>query len=151
MQKDGIERKLSTATDQTLGQYLRAFVNYRQDDWSELIHYAELAMRNAANSSSKRSPFEINYGFYPNFDFLEFHKSSVVPTVDIFMNKLRGIWIETIKNLKNAETIMKKNSDHLFRAGQYGLLDTENLKRNRPSGKLDFKRIGPFEIIEKIN
>jgi hypothetical protein len=30
-------------------------------------------------------------------------------------------------------------------------LDTEHLKRHRPSRKLDFKRIGPFEIIEKIH
>jgi hypothetical protein len=117
----GIERKLSTAahpqtdgqterTNQTFEQYLRAFVNYRQDDWSELLHFAEMAMNNAVNRSSKRSPFEINYGFSPNFDFLAVNKNNVVPTVDTFMNNLRGIWTETVKNLKNTAIIMKKDS-----------------------------------------
>ena len=73
----GIKRKLSIAahpqtdgqterTNQTVEQFLRAYVNYRQDDWSELLHFAEMAMNNAVNKSS---PFEINYGFSPNFDF----------------------------------------------------------------------------------
>ena len=30
-------------------------------------------------------------------------------------------------------------------------MDTEHLRRKRPSRKLDFKRIGPFKIVEKIN
>ena len=162
-----IERKLSTSahpqtdgqterTNQTLEQFLRAYVNHKQDDWSELLHFAEMAMNNAVNKSSKRSPFEINCGFAPNFDFLANNSSNSVPNVDVFMEKLRAIWIETIKNLKNASTKMKNDTDHLrrkaeFKIGDFVYLDTQHLKRTRPSKKLDFKRIGPFKIIEKIN
>lgn len=165
--KMGVERKLSTAAhpqtdgqtermNQTLAQYLRAFVNYKQDNWSELLHFAEMAMNNAVNSSTKRSPFEINIGYSPNFDFLINKERSQVPSLDIFADKLRDIWIETIKNLKETAQRMKRNTDHLrskveYKVGEWVWLDTEHLKRNRPSKKLDYKRVGPFKIIERIN
>jgi hypothetical protein len=125
------------------------FILTRQDDWSELLHFAEMAMNNAVNRSSKMNPFEINYGFSPYFDILAVNTNNVVLTVDTFMNKLRGIWTETVKNLKNAAIMMKKDSDCSrrdadFKVGQYVLLDTEHLKRHRHSRKLDFKRIHGF-------
>ena len=163
----GITRKLSTAahpqtdgqterTNQTLEQYLRAFVNHQQDNWSELLHFAEMAMNNAQNSSSKRSPFEINYGFLPNFDFFAQISRNEVPKADSFMENLKKIWFETVKNLNDAADKMKKNNDDNrltveFKVGDYVLLDTEHLRRKRPSKKLDFRRIGPFKILEKIN
>jgi len=53
----GIERRLSTAfhpqterqterTNSTLEQYLRAYVNYQQDNWKELLPMAEFAYNN---------------------------------------------------------------------------------------------------------
>ena len=163
----GIQRKLSTAahpqtdgqterTNQTLEQYLRAFVNYNQDNWASLLHFAEMAMNNAINSSTRRTPFEINIGYSPNFDYLAEEKVNEVPAADIFMSKLKHVWIETIKNLRESAGKMRKDSDHLrrvhnFKIGDQVLLDTEHLRRNRPSGKLDFRRVGPYEIIEKIN
>ena len=162
-----ITRKLSTAAhpqtdgqtermNQTLEQYLRAFVNHDQDNWSELLHFAEMAMNGAISSSTKRTPFEINYGFNPRFDFLADQVVETVPATDIFIGKLRSIWIETIQNLKNTISIMKKNSEstrrsHSFTVGDQVWLDTEHLRRERPARKLDFKRIGPYKIIEKIN
>ena len=163
----GILRKLSTAahpqtdgqterTNQTLEQYLRAFVNFRQDNWANLLHFAEMAMNNAVSSSTKRTPFEINLGYSPRFDYLAKDTDLSVPAADIFMNKLKEVWIETIKNLKETANRMKKNTDHLrrehaFKVGDLVWLDTEHLRRNRPSGKLDYKRIGPYEVIECIN
>ena len=165
----GIQRKMSSAAhpqtdgqtermNQTLEQYLRSYVNHQQSDWSELLHFAEMAMNNAVNSSTKRSPFEINLGYHPNFDFLvdESVRNQQVPATNVFMEKLRSIWITTIGNLKQAANKMKENTNHLrrehdFKVGDLVLLDTEHLRRTRPSKKLDFKRVGPFKIIEKIN
>lgn len=163
----GIERKLSSAAhpqtdgqsermNQTLEQYLRAFVNHRQDDWSELLHFAEMAMNNAINNSTKKTPFEVNLGFHPNFDGLENDNITQVPSLDIYTDKLRDIWIETIRNLKTTALKMKANTDKSrtekkFEVGDLVWLDTEHLKRSRPSKKLDYKRIGPFQIIGKIN
>ena len=162
-----ISRKLSTAAhpqtdgqtermNQTLEQFLRAFVNHDQDNWSGLLHFAEMAMNGAISSSTKRSPFEVNYGFNPRFDYLADHITEAVPAADIFMDKLRSIWIETIQNLKDTVSRMKRDTEsrrksHSFAVNDLVWLDTEHLRRERPSRKLDFKRIGPYKIIEKIN
>lgn len=138
--------------NQTLEQYLRVFVNHDQDNWSGLLHFAEMAMNGAISSSTKRSPFEINYGFNPRFDYLADHLTEAVPAADIFMEKLRSVWIETIRNLKDTVSRRKRNTEskrrsHSFAVGDLVWLDTEHLRRERPSRKLDFKRIGPYKII----
>jgi len=71
--KLGIERRLSTAfhpqtdgqterTNSTLEQYLRAYVNYQQDDWKELLPMAKFAYNNGYQESTKHTPFFANYG-----------------------------------------------------------------------------------------
>ena len=69
----GIETKLSTAyhpeTDgqteriiQELEQYLRMYVNYRQNNWAEWLATAEFTFNNKVYTATKSSPFQINYG-----------------------------------------------------------------------------------------
>ncbi len=40
--------------------YLRAFVNWEQDDWVKLLLMAEFAYNNAKNASTGHTPFELN-------------------------------------------------------------------------------------------
>lgn len=113
-------------------------------------------MNNAVSSSTKRTPYEINFGYHPDFDGLGNGDKSQVPSLNIYMDKLKTIWIDTIKNLRETASRMKKNTEKLrtamsFKVGDFVWLDTEHLKRSRPSRKLDYQRIGPFKIIEKIN
>ena len=72
----GIKRRLSMAFHpQTNGQterqnstmeaYLRAFVNWEQNDWARLLPMAEFAYNNAKNASTGYTPFKLNYGFHP--------------------------------------------------------------------------------------
>ncbi len=78
----GIKRKLSTAfhpqTDgqtekqnSTMKAYLRAFVNWEQDDWARLLPMAEFAYSNAKNASTGHTLFELNRGYYPRVSFEE--------------------------------------------------------------------------------
>ena len=71
----GIKRKLSTAfypqTDgqtkkqnSTMEAYLRAFVNFEQNDWARLLPMAEFTYNNAKNASIGYTPFELNYGYH---------------------------------------------------------------------------------------
>jgi hypothetical protein len=53
-------------TNRTLEQMLRAFVNYRQDNWKELLPLVEFAYNNSRQATTNRTPFEINYGFHPS-------------------------------------------------------------------------------------
>ena len=72
----GVDLSLSTAyhprtdgqteiVNQLLEQYLRCFTNYLQDDWIELLHFAEFAYNNAEHSSTKISPFYTCTGQHP--------------------------------------------------------------------------------------
>jgi len=72
----GIERRLSTAfdpqtdgqmewTDSTLEQYIRACVNYQQDNLQEVRPMAEFAYNKAYQESIKSMPFFVNHGVNP--------------------------------------------------------------------------------------
>ncbi len=51
--------------------YLRAFVNWEQDDWARLLPMAEFAYNNAKNASTGHTPFELNCGYHPRVSFEE--------------------------------------------------------------------------------
>ena len=51
--------------------YLRAFVNFEQNDSARLLPIAEFAYNNAKNSSIGHTPFELNYGYHSYISFEE--------------------------------------------------------------------------------
>ena len=68
-----IETKLSTAyhpetdgqterTNQELEQYLRIYINHRQNNWSEWLVTAEFTFNNKVHTAMKMSLFQVNYG-----------------------------------------------------------------------------------------
>ena len=78
----GIKKKLSTIfhpqTDgqterpnSTIEAFLRAFINWEQDDWARLLLMAEFAYNNAKNTSTGHTPFELNYGYHSRVSFEE--------------------------------------------------------------------------------
>ncbi len=78
----GIKWKLSTAfypqidgqtkrQNSTMEAYLRAFVNWEQDDWARLLPMAEFAYKNAKNASTGHTPFELNCAYHPKVTFKE--------------------------------------------------------------------------------
>ncbi len=75
-----IKKKLSTAfhpqTDgqtenqnSTMEAYLRAFVNWEQDDWAMLLQMIEFAYNNAKIASTGHTRFELNFGYHPKVSF----------------------------------------------------------------------------------
>jgi len=76
----GIETKLSTAfhpqmdrqteqTNQELEQYLRMFVDHRQEQWLEWLGTAEFIYNNKVNTSTKVLSFRTNNGRDPRMGF----------------------------------------------------------------------------------
>src|SRR5258708_10411509 len=52
--------------NQVLEQYLQAYTNYQQDDWSSLLPLAEFAYNNATNDTTRNSLFFANKGYHPS-------------------------------------------------------------------------------------
>ena len=48
-----------------LEDYLRSYTSSSQKDWDELLVLAEFAMNNSKNSSTRETPFYLNYGRHP--------------------------------------------------------------------------------------
>jgi len=76
----GIESRLSTAfypqtnrqierVNQELEQYLRMFIDHRQEQWPDWLGTAEFAYNNKVHSSTKILPFRANYGQDPRMEF----------------------------------------------------------------------------------
>jgi len=76
----GIETKISIAyhpeidrqmerTNQELEQYLRMYVNHRQNNWAEWLAMAEFTFNNKVYTTTKSSPFQVNYGREPRMGF----------------------------------------------------------------------------------
>jgi len=76
----GIKTKLFTAyhsetdgqterTNQELEQYLRMYVNHRQNNWAEWLAMAEFTFNNKIHMATKSSPFQVNYGRKPRMGF----------------------------------------------------------------------------------
>ena len=65
--------------------YLRAFINWKQNDWVNLLPMAELAYNNAKITSTNHILFELNCGYHPKVLF----KEDVNPySKSYFANKL---------------------------------------------------------------
>src|SRR6266850_4727836 len=72
----GIKTRMSTAyhpstngqterDNQQVEQYLRLFINYRQDDWVDWISIAEFCYNDTIHTSTKQMPFYTNHGYHP--------------------------------------------------------------------------------------
>jgi transposase InsO family protein len=76
----GIQQNISTAyhprtdgqserSNQWLEQYLRFWVNERQDDWAQYLPLAEFAHNNWPNESTRESLFHVLMGYHPRADY----------------------------------------------------------------------------------
>lgn len=151
-QSDGQTERVN----QILEQYLRCFVDYDQRNWSHLLAHAEFAYNNARHSSTKVSPFYANYGFHPRLDLTPTSSPSVPAAEDLatFLNVLHK---QLRVNISHAVTRHKHAADRhrteppTFQIGDKVWLSRAHIKTTRPCDKFDFKRLGPFQIIGKIN
>jgi hypothetical protein len=163
----GIKTKLSTAyhpqtdgqterVNQEIEQYLRMFINHRQDDWQEWLPLAEFAYNNKVHVSTQQTPFYLNAGQHPRMGFEPIRKSKVEAAED-FTKQMKGIHEEAKSALTKAADEMKRFADHRrskapkYKVGDLVWLDANDIKQNRPSRKLSDKRLGPFPITRVIN
>ena len=146
-----------------LEQYLRAYINYLQDDWEAWLHMVEFAANNQASETTGMSPFFATYGQDPlgQFDFtameeLEYSlpEEQCAQQVSATMKEITehlqaGIFRTQYRHQEYA------NSKHwpapAFKAGNKVWFNAQNIITQRPSRKLDHRRLGPYEIIKVVS
>jgi len=161
--KLGIERRLSMAfhqrtdgqterTSSTLEQYLRAYVNYQQDDWRELLPMAEFAYNNGYQESTKHTPFFANYGTNPEYQAIgHLIKGKTTSPEDMSQlhDTLRAEMMEAQMRHKEYYDEQRK-PDLNLQSGDMVWLLPRNIRTTRPCKKLDYRKIGPFKILARI-
>jgi hypothetical protein len=150
-QTDGQTERMNTEIE----KYLRAWIDYKQDDWAEWLSMAEFAINNRVNRSTSYSPFFLNHGRHPRMG-VDLRKDDSNESATQFAGRLKRAWEDAESALKFAADAMKRDYDRKrrpsadFQIGEEVLLEATNLTTNRPSKKLDDKRFGPFKILQKI-
>ena len=151
-QTDGQTERMN----QTIEQYLRIYCNYHQDNWSELLSLAEFSYNNAQHTSIGCSPFYANYGYNPWFN-VELHPFSKypVPAAKERAEQLKALHEELIELIKTTQNQQARYYDAKHKRVEYQVGDkvwllSSNINTQRPNKKLDWKRFGPYPIIEKI-
>ena len=138
----------------TMEQYLRAYVNFEQDNWVSLLPMAEFAYNNSKNASTGLSPFEVMTGYSPRMTFEEPSdpraKSVSAKAHARHLDNLMEVCNEALLAAQqHQKTFVDKHSKPIqFAVGDYVWLRGKNIrtKRNR---KLEWKAFGPFEILKK--
>ena len=142
--------------NQEMEQFLRLFVNERQDDWDELLPLAEFSYNNHIHSSTQQTPFMADTGRNPRMGFEPKEVRSASESADEFRDDMeRGL-----EEAKAALTKAKAEYAQYYNRrrvpapelnpGDLVWLEAEDIATTRPSAKLSHKRLGPYPIEAKV-
>ena len=138
----GIETKLSMAyhpqtdrqterTNQELEQYLRMYVNYRQNNWAEWLATVEFAFNNKMHTVTKTSLFQVNYGREPRMGF-NIRKKGKNEKAKEFVRDMKERHEEARAALVKSQEEMKRQVDRSrkeaeeYRVGDKVLISTKD-------------------------
>ena len=163
----GSKHKLSTTAhlqtdgqtewiNQTLEQYLHCYINYQQNNWVELLPLAQFAYNSIKMEAIQESPFYANYRFEPTA-YQEPISGKILAQKGILkVDQLKKLhwqlsldiqfityWAAMYYDQQHQEVPEFKKEDKIY-------FLRKNIKTQKSSNKLDFKKIGPFEIEEQI-
>ena len=154
----GIKRKMSTAfhpkTDgqmerlnREINQYLRTYVNDRQNDWAKWIKITQFIWNNTVSEVTTDSLFGITQSYSPHMGI------EPVETVAPVAKDFVVIFNKVVEASEKAKLSMKVQVDKHqnpaldYKVGQQVWLSTDNLRMlNRVSKKLTEKWVGPYEV-----
>jgi hypothetical protein len=138
--------------NRTLEDMLRAYVNYKQNDWDEHLVAAEIACNNAVQLSTGYSPFYLSNGQHPNIPI-----TNAIPNetknvnANEAMERMKETLMKAKENLLAAQQRQKQYADkrrkeETYQLGEQVLLSTANLNNENRAPKLLPRFIGPFTI-----
>jgi len=165
-----IESKLSTVfhpqtdgqterVNQELEQYLRMFINHRQEQWPEWLGTAEFAYNNKVYLSTKTSSFKANYGQDPRMGFKGRRKGKYAGA-EKFIKKMKKIQEEVKAVLGKVQVDMKKYANRKrsdieeYKVGDLVMLSTKDLKYQmieRRMEKLTERFLGSYKVKEIVS
>jgi Chromo (CHRromatin Organisation MOdifier) domain len=120
-----------------------------------MLALAEFTHNDKTSSSTSMSPFYVNTGMHP-WKGIENAVESRNESADDFAKKMKKIRDEAAAALEKTQKNMKKYYDmHRrevpeFKVGDKVWLEAKDITTDRLTKKLDDRRLGPYEILEKV-
>ena len=99
-QTDGQTERMN----RTMEEMLRAYTNYQQDNWDDLLPAVEFAYNNSKQASTGYTPFELDNGQHPETLSSIINNNSNVAATEEFLNH----WNNTIKIAQDAMMIAQQ-------------------------------------------
>ena len=142
--------------NQEIEQYLRIFVNHRQNDWADWLPMAEFAYNNWIHSSTHKTPFRLDSGQDPHLG-TEPICPRVIEAATDFITWMQKTSEEAQSALHQAAKDMARHYDaHWTEALEYAVgdsvwLDAHNISIDCPARKLSDKWLGPYKVDKVIS
>jgi transposase InsO family protein len=166
----GLEPSYSTAfhpqtdgqterSNSTLEQYLRTYVNFQQDDWTDLLPMAEFCYNNSKHSAIGMSPFMASKGRDHAVELpMPIAKDLAVESIQEYRERMNNIRESVNVALRQAREDMAKYAnrkrtavpDEGYNVGDMVMLLLAHVNTVRPNKKLEWKTYGPFKITEVV-
>ncbi|KAJ9566128.1 hypothetical protein OSB04_002094 [Centaurea solstitialis] len=146
--------------NRSLGNLLRCLVGDHVKAWDQKLCQAEFAHNHAVNRSTGFSPFQVVYSVQPRgpLDLMSLPVAGSVPKkMEDFVDGLHEVHKAVYDNLVRANAKYKQFADQTRKQVDFEVGDFvwAVLTKDRFSvgeyNKLSAKKIGPVEIVEKIN
>ncbi len=141
--------------NQTLKQYLRCYINYRQNDWIQLLSIAQLTFNSTTTEVISISSFFANY----EFKLKTFEKSrkfaQLAQKVTIQIKQIHLLYKELQKNIQFLSKCMtlyankKRDKESTFKRRNKVYLLRRNIKMKKSSNKLNHMKLELFKILEE--
>ena len=156
----GIKWRLSTVFHlQTNGQierqnstikvYLRAFVNFEQNNETKLLLMAKFVYNNTKNASTSYTPFKLNCGYHPRVSYEEhLDPRSKSRTAEELSSELQKLMIMCQQNFYHNKKLQKRAHNKGVKSRSYALgnkvwLNSKQLK-TKQNCKFKTKFLGLF-------
>ena len=144
----------SERTNQSVEIALRYYIGLHQNDWPEAIDTVQAAMNTAMSATTKKSPFQLLYGFNPRH-VLELVADSGRQDDWVTMREIYRK--EATTAIKIAQTAMAAQMDKKLKPLSLAVGDKAYLRLHHgyslPStvkAKISQQRVGPFEVTRVI-
>ena len=140
----------SERTNQWLEQYLRFWVNERQDNWAAYLPLAEFAHNNWPNETTHESPFFLLMGYNPRADWTD--RPSPIPQVALRLEQFKQAQKRAQEPMIKAQKSWVKHRDTpKYQIGDQVWLEGRHLHTNQPTTKLAPRRHGPFKVVQVMS
>jgi len=135
--------------NQVLVHYLRTYCTWDQDNYVELLLFAEFCYNNIVHSTTKLTPFFAAYQQHPQNNFKhpeEVDSKSNNPEAVKTVETLEAMRSAMRENMEAVQRRMVKyfnqkvaEKEATFKVGDWVIGNAKNIKTRRPTKKLDYK------------